>query len=112
MSYQAYFISIVVLNYFATFSFLLTASYIFLRLKKVLERAAMLTIICYCVCAISRSIIISFAIEDKDLEKLEQNEIFIFDLNSIYIAYLGIYYFAFEMREVYFHLTSASRKEF
>ena len=112
MSQESYFYSVLVLNYFATLTFFLTAFYIFYRLKKVLERAAMLTIICYCACALTRTIIISVALEYKDLQHLEDNEIFIFDLNSIYIAYLGIYYFAFEMREVYFHLTSGSIKEF
>ncbi len=100
------------MNYFATLLYTATTVYTFYRLKSVLERASRLTIICYFICAISRSIIISAALNVRFLDNLEDNEVFIFDLNSIYIAYLGIYYFAFEMREVYFHLTAGSLKEF
>ena len=43
---------------------------------------------------------------------MEDNDIYIFDLNFIYTAYLGIYFFAFEVREVYLLLTLDFQDDF
>jgi hypothetical protein len=112
MDDEVYFNIVLAVNYGATAIFYSFGIYVFLLLRLRIDKSALVTIVSYFICSLIRGITMSTVIPSKKVAKLEENDIYIIDLNSLYIAYLGIYLFTFEMREVYLSLNSDTAYEF
>ena len=112
MNDKAVLIFLIAFNFSATVIYSCYCFFVLYHHRLSLDKAAIFISFAYLASTWCRSSVIATVMLDFDINRLENNDIYIMDLNFIYISYLGLYIFAFQMREVYLHMNSQTALDF